>query len=190
MEKSIAQRTREQLDNQFLTPKKRRQIKINGVKDYIRSKPSGTPIQLHELINAAGYHSNGIESAGYKAGQQFISKLVKRGVIQRFGIKTYKPSYSIPGDATTKTFKKPQLQAKVQVVERGETDKIPDKPYRVRTEVTEDVSTGQGYSFEFTVSKRNAAGEFGRIRVGQLEMTDVTIETIGVMVEKLLENLS
>ncbi len=82
-----------------ITKEHKRELRMNAIKDYIHSKPNGTPIRVSELIRAAGYDPTpGTKS--YAAGFSFLKYQVQRGVL----IKEEVPMsashiYYIPEDA-------------------------------------------------------------------------------------------
>lgn len=96
---SVSQETLAKLNSPAVSKGKQRKIKIQAVKEYIRSKPSGTIITQDELMAEAGYDPR--MSKRRVAGAQFIYQLGKKGIIKplpvsgRYG--TY--SYCVPGDA-------------------------------------------------------------------------------------------
>lgn len=191
MEKPIGQRTRERLAAQHLSPKRRRQIRTDGVVEYINSKYKGCPISGVELMRAAGFNPVGNYGPDYWNGYAFIKSLRKKGIIIKEDEPSKKKSsWRVPEKARPM---RPMLQAKVQVVERNLTpeDEVPEKPYvvKVKNDGTEPIDESSPYSFEITVSKRQKS-DFGRVRVGQLEMTDITKETARKMINELLDNVS
>lgn len=189
-QKSIAQTTREKLDARpHMNRKKKNKIRTEGVKEYICSKYRGAPIAQAELMRAAGFNPMGNTGTEYWNGYAFLRKLMNEGIIVKEDEQGKKSSsYRVPSRDTEVS--KPTEQAEVRVVTRDEADNIPDKPYEVATSAAEDATTDQTYSFELTVAKRNTSGEFGKIRMGQIEMTDVTVETARKMINELLDNLS
>ena len=189
-EMSVAQKTREKLNGVMgMTHKRRKQIRVEGIKEYIRSKYRGCPITSDELIRAAGYLPTGNQSKDYWNGSNLLRNLIKEGVIIKEDENSRRSSW-LEADDFKKVPTKKILQAKVSVVERKPDDEVSDKPYEVRTEVTEEPSTEQQYSFELTIAKRSKSGEFGKVRMGQLEMTDVTISTARQMINELMDNIS
>lgn len=188
MDKPVEQRTRERLDANHLTPRQRKQIRIQGVIEYINSKYAGCPISQTELMRAAGFNTVGNYGPDYWNGYNFIKSLRKKGIIIKDNEpSTKKSSWQVPEKPN---FKRPMLQAKVQVVTREPDEEVPDKPYRLATDKAGKVSGADNYGFEVTFSKRFESGEHGRFRVGQLEMADVTRETARQMINQLLDNLS
>lgn len=65
--------TKAALDNPGLSPEKKRALKIERVKTYIRSKPVGTKFKLSDLIAAAGYRI--ADKKSYQAGYAFVKAL-------------------------------------------------------------------------------------------------------------------
>ena len=96
---TISQETKKKLaESMNLTMKRKGEIRLNGIKALIRSKPAGHKFRLVELINAAGYHHSGSGSRGYQAGSAYITYLVKHGKIIRHNKKGFKSEYAIPED--------------------------------------------------------------------------------------------
>lgn len=86
------------LNSPLLSKSKKRELKENLVKEYIRSKPAGMPIPPSKLIVAAHYDPN----TQYQSGWAFVNNMVKKGIILKEKIVRSDSSYwTVPGDATT-----------------------------------------------------------------------------------------
>ena len=84
----------------LMTYKRRRELKIQRVKDYIRKQPVGTKIQPKRLIYEAGYDL----SRNYAAGWQFVDGLVRTGIITRERIPNSDSAYfTVPEDVKVTT---------------------------------------------------------------------------------------
>lgn len=83
---TISQETRARLDNPALSPTRKRALKAEMVKEYIRDA-NGKKKTKQQLIAAAGYSPVG---KGYTAGFAFITGLCKRGIISHNDTKSYK----------------------------------------------------------------------------------------------------
>lgn len=80
-----------------MSNKRKRELRTELVKAYIRSVPSGSPITIKELGLAAQFTDKQAASAN-----QFVTRLVLNGVLQRERIPHKNASYwTIPGDAET-----------------------------------------------------------------------------------------
>lgn len=76
---SFFNETREKLNNPILDWKKKRELKIARVIEYIESKPTGTRFKLSDLGEAAGYRIT--EMKDRQAGYAFIKQLGNGGVL-------------------------------------------------------------------------------------------------------------
>lgn len=65
--------TKEALANPGLDMKKRRELKVERVKTFIRTKPVGYKFRLSDLISAAGYNAN--DEKAYASGYAFVRAL-------------------------------------------------------------------------------------------------------------------
>ena len=184
---SIGQRTKQKLTTPYnLSFKKKRAIRMEGVVNYIRSQYAGKRLSTIDLIRAAGYTPDGSRSHGYWNGITLLNRMQDLRIINRNHPGANESAWTILADGK----KTPGLQDRVQDEDSDIDELIPDKPYEVSTDEAEDSSTPLDYSFELTFSKRGQSGDFGRIRMGQLEMTDVTIDTARKMINELMDNLS
>lgn len=90
---TISQETREKLSRP-LSAKNKKALKIQLIKEYIRSKPIGTKFSMQELAAAAGYDKN-----RGAVGWAFVNRLHKNGVIDIEGVTKYKKNVTIPKDS-------------------------------------------------------------------------------------------
>lgn len=187
---TISQATRKRiLETHHLTPKKRQELRIRGVKEYIKSKPNGELIQASELMKAAGYHFENYESKQYKAAANFIVGLRKRGIVIKKDPSAYKSEWYVPEETKEiMSQEKPNLitvkipkMVKAEDVKENESAEG-DKPSR-------DIEI-QKYTFELTISKRSKADDYGKQTVAKMEMADITASTMNEMIEKLINNIN
>lgn len=89
-----------------MTRKHRQKLRVQAVKDYIRSKPAGTPITIADLALVAGYRSAG-------SGSTAINKLVSKGVLAKTkDIDSFKWIWTVPGDVHVSSTTNPAFEMK------------------------------------------------------------------------------
>lgn len=93
--------TQARMSSPVLDAKKKRKLKIERVKEYVRSKPAGTKFQYVDLIYAAGY--NAAQEKQYNAGYAFIKGLDAKGIIKIEKTNKYRKEVTIPSDANAQT---------------------------------------------------------------------------------------
>lgn len=94
--------TKEALNNPGLDFHKKRALKIERVKAYIRLKPAGHKFRMAELIAAAGYNPD--DGNTYSAGYGFLKGIDGKEIsIEK--TPTYRKQVNILGDDTVKTTK-------------------------------------------------------------------------------------
>lgn len=92
--------TRMKLDNPVLDFMKKRNLKIERVKEFIREQPAGTKLKFEDVIGAAGYMTNDTKS--YGAGYAFVRGLWKSGIIEIEDTVKHLKLFTIPSDAINK----------------------------------------------------------------------------------------
>ena len=156
---SFSQKTREALDRP-MTPLQRRKIKINRVKEYVRSVPSGQKIRLTDLYFAAGY-TKATKSAGY----QFIKKIADKGIIKLHGDKnTEFRVVTIPEDVkVTKPAETPEANKTEQKVDEAVNKvnhKLEAAQYLKAPEAPLPLPRELGISLEFASQVKRLAKEY------------------------------
>jgi hypothetical protein len=208
---SISQETQNRLNNAGnLTFKRKRQIRTEGVLNLIRSKPAGHLFKQIELIQAAGYRVQKWDSKGYASGYNFITNLIKKGIINKIEDgPSFTFAYCIPSDVKIKTTelrvetpREEEVPAiseeelyKMEAAKKAEEAMLRDKRVEdaarsFHTEMNKLKALDSTYSFRLDIHKRPQEGEFGKTKVAELEMVDVNIGAIRYMVGQLLDNAS
>jgi len=96
------------IQNPTLSRRKKAELKRELVKEYIRSKPSLTPISPSELMMAARYNPKNKNE--YSTGWSFVNNMVTRRHLTKEPIpKSDKSIWTIPGDSRT-TVSKPKIE--------------------------------------------------------------------------------
>lgn len=94
--------TRQKLTSPVLDKTKRRALKIERIKEFIRSKPAGTKFRMEDLMYAAGYGSE-----NYASGYAFITGLRKNGILDIEKTSKFKKTVTIPEDVKVKKLNEP-----------------------------------------------------------------------------------
>lgn len=110
----ITQETREKLDNQALSPLKKRELREQMVIESIRKAVGGERTK-QELIAAAGYSPVGT-SPDYARGLGFLQGMIKRKVIMHNDTSTFKKVWTVLADVKVKPLVTPTPQAVAQEV--------------------------------------------------------------------------
>lgn len=93
---TFSRETQAALLNPALDFKKKRELRINRVKEFVREHPAGHKFRMMDLIAAAGYNPD--NPGNYASGFGFITALNKRGIINIEKTKQYGKEVTIPGD--------------------------------------------------------------------------------------------
>lgn len=200
---SIAQETYSQLHpshNMKLTKKRKREIRFNGIKRLVESKESGHLFSMGDLIQAAGYKTVVAGDGQYNSGWQFITNLIKRGVLVRIdeGFNSGKYAYevtnkSIHGRPIRDTVKKTTIELLSQRAEEPEVKIVKEEVTVTNPEPEEKEDTAQAYktkkcySFKITIQKQQET-EHGKTLVSELEMNNVDLGQIKAMVSSVVNN--
>ena len=80
---SISQETIAKLNAMaYITPQRKQQIRLNGIKELIYSKPAGHVFTIKDLMRAAGYRcGDDSKNRQYYAGSAFVKYYINKGVI-------------------------------------------------------------------------------------------------------------
>lgn len=128
---SFFSETKLALTNPILSKKKKRELRINRLKDYIRSQPVGTTFRMMDLMAAAGYDP--ANSGQYASGFGFLTALNKRGIIDIERTTSYQKLVTIPGDETTRKISDlPEVTTPEKDEEVVATSQEEDKPSEQR----------------------------------------------------------
>lgn len=91
---TLNQDMRNALNNPILDKKKKRELKIKRIKEYIMSKPNGTKMSMKDLMYEAGYDVD----RQYAVGWVFVNNLIKKRIIIATDIpKSMKKTFVVPG---------------------------------------------------------------------------------------------
>lgn len=90
---SISHETRAKLNNQALSPVKKRELRENMVKERIRSAVGGECTK-QELVAAAGYDPDA-KSNDYANGVTLINSMLKRGLIAHNGTSKFRKAWTV-----------------------------------------------------------------------------------------------
>lgn len=110
----ITQETRERLNNEALSPMKKRELREQMVIESIRKAVGGTRTK-QELIAAAGYNPLG-STPDYASGLQLITSMIKRGLITHNATSTFKKNWTVIGDVKVKPIVTPTPEAVAQEI--------------------------------------------------------------------------
>lgn len=95
-EVKITPETRAKLDNQALSPGKKRELRENLIKECIRSAVGGM-VTKQELVAAAGYNPDA-KSRDYARGFGLINSMVKRGIICNDNANKFRKAWTVVED--------------------------------------------------------------------------------------------
>lgn len=123
---TFSKETRLKLQNPALDYAKRRKLKIERVKEYIREQPAGTKFRMEDLIAAAGYNED-----QYASGYGFITALNRSGILQIEKTSKYYKEVTIPGDAN-KVKEPKQTIEEIRAEETKEEETIDEPADKVR----------------------------------------------------------
>ena len=125
---TITQETRERLNNEALSPIKKRQLREQMIIESIRKAVGGTRTK-QELIAAAGF-STDARSLNYAKGHTLIGSMIKRGIITHNATTTFKKNWTVLSDVKTVVTPTPKEVAEsiVAPVEKAPEIMIEEKP--------------------------------------------------------------
>ena len=165
----ISEETRHKLNSPMpLSKKRKREIRVEGVKALIRSKHTGYKFSTAELIAAAGYRfESGINrsrNSGYVVGYNFILDLCRKGVIRKESFNGKMSAYSIPGD---------EVVVNKNIVQ-ATTDELKTPTSNVNKVEHDNTESDVEYTIEFKITKRSGT-DYGKTAVANLELHDTTL---------------
>ena len=193
-----------------LSPKGKRKIRIDGVKKLINENPY-KKFSVTDLAKAAGYRIEKSTDNQYMAGQAFIKKLTRDGIIikneerrhstwcTKDKVKSIKQTtrtidLDIEDLKTPVTVKNPNLGGVRPGAGRPKgskgTDKLMDAAMILAEEMDKHKDKESNYSFSFVIEKRNNSGEFGKQKLISIEMNNVLYSRMKHMVNESLDNVA
>lgn len=96
---SFSTQTKQLLDNGYMTPKRKKTMRKQRIKEFILSQPVGTKLSIVDIMTAGGYNSKQTSS-----GYGFVYRMLRDKQIER----AYKPAkhnektpWTVPGTVTT-----------------------------------------------------------------------------------------
>ncbi len=95
MEASKVTISQETLNSNVLSRKKKRELRIESVKSFIRNTVAGEKMDMVALMAAAGYNPK----RQYQSGYQFITGLMKKRIVVKDDPKSINSTWSIPSDS-------------------------------------------------------------------------------------------
>lgn len=136
----------EAINKPGLTRKQKTKLRVNAIKDFIRSQPVGTPLSVKEIVEAGGYQS-------YGSGSVAVSKFIKKGFISRHkSSESYKSVWSIPGDANVVVPPLPKEDWHTPENVERKIDELPEVETPILGDA-EDMELGRDMAFIIRVQK-------------------------------------
>lgn len=119
----ITQETRDRLNNQALSPMKKRQLREQMIIESIRRAVGGTRTK-QELIAAAGFNPVGT-SNDYANGLALITSMVRRGIITHNDTSAFKKNWTVLSDVKIKPAVTPTPEAIAQEIVAPKVENAP-----------------------------------------------------------------
>jgi hypothetical protein len=138
----ISQETREKLNNQALSPLKKRELREQMVIAAIRKAVGGTRTK-QELIAAAGYNPAGT-SPDYARGLGFLTGMVNRGLITHNDTNTFKKNWTVLADVKTTKAKDPEIMPTAVEIAKAIVAPEEEKAPEVVVELKEKTHVNKG----------------------------------------------
>ena len=96
---SFSAQTKQLLDSGYMTPKRKKAMRKQRIKEFILSQPVGTKLSIVDIMTAGGYNSKQTSS-----GYGFVYRMLRDKQVER----AYKPAkhnektpWTVPGTVTT-----------------------------------------------------------------------------------------
>lgn len=183
------------LQSPLLSNQKKRDLRAEAIKAYIRSKPAGTKIKLSEFMKVAHVNLNGNMSA-------IVTRMIRDGHISRVQVTPRTFTYSVPEDAITKRekihFKDKEMEETVAQGQAWDYDaikKLPKEAEKPEQEPlgrdTEEASTSEEEqrvleaSFKWKVAREQKSWTFDELET--LAMRCVFYQGYQIQVNTFLE---
>lgn len=122
----ITQETRARLNNEALSPAKKRQLREQMIIESIRKAVGGTRTK-QELIAAAGY-SPDAKSNSYAMGHTLVNSMIRRGLITHNNTRAFRKNWTVLSEVTVTPQPKAVAEAIVEKKKEAVELVVEEKP--------------------------------------------------------------
>ncbi len=204
---SISAETQKRLNSAYpLSKERKNEIRVEGIKELIRSRPSGALFGIGELGRAAGYKipakgfvdMSSFEKRQYWSAQALLKRLHDQDIVRKH-IKNGRLSpYTIVEDEQavakqSKTIVDTTTTALESFKSHHNLDdnfvEVPQEVTKIPSNVHDVIDNKDCYHIEFTLTRRSELGDYGAKKVASLDISDTSLDRIKYMIDQLIENV-